>query len=162
MEASAVNKTLYVRDEDAPVWEKAQGLADGKLSSLVTNYLKRYVATQEAATKGYERIVLRLHENEIPKAYAFQGRWIIPPHKPFVVVRHDFPDDCYAVAETPKHNFVFLSWIGIYGDPDPDGYFELERFDVADSLENKPEHIPASVIAEAMKRMGIAVQELDI
>ena len=158
-----MNKTLYIRVEDAPIWEKAQGLADGKLSSLVTNYLKSYVATKEGAAKGYERIVLRLYEDEIPKAYAFQGRWIIPPNKPFIVVNnHDSPDDCYAVAETPKHNFVFLSWMGIYGDSDPDGYFELDRFDVADSLENKPEHIPASVIAEAMKRMGIAVQELDI
>ena len=106
-----MNKTLYVRDEDAPVWEKAQGLADGKLSSLVTNYLKRYVATQEAATKGYERIVLRLHENEIPKAYAFQGRWIIPLNEPFVVPEYNGPPNCYAVAETPKKNFVFLTFM---------------------------------------------------
>jgi hypothetical protein len=38
------NKTIYVRDEDAKLWEMAERLAGGSVSSLITEALRRYVA----------------------------------------------------------------------------------------------------------------------
>src|SRR5665213_110800 len=52
----SVNKTIYVRDEDVPTWEKAKGLAGDKLSPIIASALKRYVAEEEWKQKGFERI----------------------------------------------------------------------------------------------------------
>jgi hypothetical protein len=38
------NKTIYVRDEDARLWELAERLSGGSVSSLITEALRRYVA----------------------------------------------------------------------------------------------------------------------
>ena len=159
-----MNKTLYVSDQDAEVWERAEKLAgDGKVSKVVTDYLKQYVAMKESAVKGYDRIVLRLYENGIPKAYGFYGRWIISPNEPFIIRDNNGPDNLYAVAETAKNKFAFLSicdYEGEFGQSEADGYL-WGRLDIAESLD-KHGKIPISVIAETMKRMGIVVQELDI
>src|SRR3712207_5650116 len=37
-------KTLYVRDEDVPLWEQAEKLAGGSASALITEVLRNYVA----------------------------------------------------------------------------------------------------------------------
>ena len=39
----APNKTIYVREADAEVWEKAEKLAGGSVSALITEALRRYV-----------------------------------------------------------------------------------------------------------------------
>jgi hypothetical protein len=77
-----MNKTIYVRDEDAEVWERARALA-GELSPVITSLLKTFVAAKEVETLGFERIVLRYRDRGLPKAQAFMGRWLIPPGTPW-------------------------------------------------------------------------------
>ena len=37
------NKTIYVSDGDLPIYQRAQELAGGNLSSAITTALRRYV-----------------------------------------------------------------------------------------------------------------------
>lgn len=52
------NKTIYVSDEDLPVFKKAQDLAGESLSAVIVNALKKYIIDTEAWRKGFTDIVL--------------------------------------------------------------------------------------------------------
>ncbi|MEO3810571.1 EXLDI protein [Sphaerisporangium sp. B11E5] len=54
------NKTIYVSDEDLPVFQRAQELAGGKLSAAISLALRRYVETEEGRQEGYDEIVVQV------------------------------------------------------------------------------------------------------
>jgi hypothetical protein len=156
----AVNKTLYVKDEDAPVWDKARELVGDKLSLFLTNHLKVFVAQKEASLRGFQRIVLQFTYKGLPRAMAFNGRWLIPPAKPFVAKMDNGGDDNYAVAITGKSNVVVFNFIGT---ETTSGYcwgnlISFGSFEEASRNEAFPDHL----IEEAMKIHGIEIEELDI
>jgi hypothetical protein len=156
-----MNKTLYLRDDEAPIWDRARELSGDKLSPVVVNALKRFVAEKEAQAKGYERIVVEYNDaldHRLPKVKAFYGRWIINREKPYELRDEDGREgDFYSVAETAKGNLVVYkhteseeaSWghkLLIYGS------FQ----EAAADREVNP------AIREAVKRRGVPVEELDI
>ena len=53
------NKTIYVSDDDLPLFKQAQELA-GSLSAAIVIALRRYVETQEGLEAGYEEITVRV------------------------------------------------------------------------------------------------------
>src|ERR1035438_325399 len=108
-----MNKTLYFKDEDGSVWEKARELAGEKLSPIIMEFLKRYVRTKEGAAKGLQRIVLRYIDGVgIPYASAFVGRWLIPPEAPWKNARPNqkYGFDFYAVAVTAKNRIAVFAF----------------------------------------------------
>jgi EXLDI family protein len=54
------NKTIYVSDGDLPVYQRAQELAGGNLSSAITTALRRYVDLEEGRREGFEEITVRV------------------------------------------------------------------------------------------------------
>lgn len=51
-----MNKTIYLKNEDGPIWDRARELSRGKLSVIVMEAVKKYVAKTEAKickTCGY-------------------------------------------------------------------------------------------------------------
>ena len=54
------NKTIYVSDEDLPLFQRAQELAGGKLSAAITAALRRYVEVAEGLVEGYEEVTVRV------------------------------------------------------------------------------------------------------
>lgn len=54
------NKTIYVSDGDLAVYQRAQELAGGNLSSAITNALRRYVDVEEGLREGFDDIVVRV------------------------------------------------------------------------------------------------------
>lgn len=54
------NKTIYVSDTDMAVFQRAQELAGGNLSSAITNALRRYVDVEEGLREGFDDIVVRV------------------------------------------------------------------------------------------------------
>lgn len=54
------NKTIYVSDEDVPVYKRAQELAGGSLSAAIGAALRRYVDVEEGREDGYEEVVVRV------------------------------------------------------------------------------------------------------
>ena len=54
------NKTIYVSDGDLPLFQRAQELAGGNLSSAISNALRRYVDIEDGRKEGFEEVVVRV------------------------------------------------------------------------------------------------------
>ncbi|HVA91002.1 MAG TPA: EXLDI protein [Chloroflexota bacterium] len=54
------NKTIYVSDDDLPLYQRAQELAGGSLSAAITSALRRYIEVEEGRREGYEEITVRV------------------------------------------------------------------------------------------------------
>jgi len=159
-----MNKTIYVRDEDTPVWDRAKELAGEKLAPVIIDGLKKYIAqkeAEEAVTRGLERILLSFQDaddNLIPKKKAFNGKWIIPITKPFDVSDEDGSEiDRYAVAITAKNAVVICYW-----KEDPE-HFYGKHFKVFPSFKDAAadKHVKWAAI-QAIETIGVPVEELDI
>ena len=156
-----LNKTLYIRDEDAPIWEESRDYFKDTLTSFLTQQLKTAIAERKATSMGLERIVLRYRDREkgyMPFAKAFYGRWIFSPEEPW---HHPSdPDANYTLAFTAKEKIVVFDFVGRNEDQN----FSSGRFEVFDSFDAAihSSHVPNDLVAESMERIGIMVQELDI
>ena len=75
------NKTIYVREADTEVWEKAERLAGGSVSALIAEALRRYVEEVEQKEQlDMESIEVELWGPEDrPYEAAFVGRWLLWP-----------------------------------------------------------------------------------
>jgi len=54
------NKTIYVSDDDLPLFQRAQELAGGTLSAAIASALRRYVEVEEGRKEGYGEVVVRV------------------------------------------------------------------------------------------------------
>jgi EXLDI family protein len=59
-DAAVPNKTIYVSDGDLNLFQRAQELAGGNLSSAIATALRRYVDTQEGLKEGFDDVVVRV------------------------------------------------------------------------------------------------------
>jgi hypothetical protein len=156
-----MNKTIYIKDEDVAVWEKAKELAGEKLSPIIVDGLRRYVAENEAKVKGFERIELSysdLDSNGLTRRKAFYGRWIFPPSKP-LDLWHDEQEDAdrYIVAVTAKGSVVICSWT-----EGPDS-ITWKRFKSFSSFEAAAADTLVNYAArKALEMVGVPIEELDI
>ncbi len=54
------NKTIYVSDDDLPLYGRAQELAGGNLSAAIARALRRYVDVEEGRLEGFEEVTVRV------------------------------------------------------------------------------------------------------
>ncbi|MET8149231.1 EXLDI protein [Actinoplanes sp. NPDC049668] len=54
------NKTIYVSDDDLPLYQRAQELAGGTLSAAITSALRRFVEIEEGRKQGFDEIIVRV------------------------------------------------------------------------------------------------------
>lgn len=160
-------KSVYVKDEDVELWDKAKDLAGESLSSLLTNYVKEFVLTKEAAIYGKEKIVLCYKDNgTIPVAKSFYGKWLIHPEEALQEFRDLDYIDKYAVAITQKNNIVVFYFIqGFTPQPSEDGKFSYGKITVFNSITDLKytKSLPNFVIGEIIEKMGaVEIEELDI
>jgi hypothetical protein len=85
------NKTLYVRDEDTAVWDRAEEAAEKarqSVSQLVATALRHYLPTVHTADGQLQDIRVRTgtgsdHFDATMEDYgqveSFTGRWLVPP-----------------------------------------------------------------------------------
>ena len=152
-----MNKTIYVKDEDVEIWDRAKELAGEKLSPVIMQALRDYVLEQEGKQRGVERIEVRYRDtrdNGLPKAKAFWGQWIYSKAKPL-----SFGDVnvYYAIATTAKGNVVIFSW------RESDEGSHCETFDIFPSLEDAAAtHEFQYAAIAALEKRGVPVEELDI
>src|SRR5687768_10237936 len=59
-EVQVPNKTIYVSDEDLPVFKRAQELAGGSASAAISLALRRYVEAEEGREEGYDEVIVRV------------------------------------------------------------------------------------------------------
>jgi EXLDI family protein len=71
------NKTIYVANDDQPVFEQAQNLAGDNLSSVIVRALKEFIVRNEAQTKGFKEITIQVGSKGMQREKRFRGRLII-------------------------------------------------------------------------------------
>ncbi|KAA0021612.1 EXLDI protein [Antrihabitans cavernicola] len=54
------NKTIYVSDDDLPLFQRAQELVGGNLSGAIVTALNRFIEIEEGRQAGYEDVVVRV------------------------------------------------------------------------------------------------------
>lgn len=156
-----MNKTIYLRDEEGPIWERARELAGDKLSPVIVAALKRFIVEKEAEAKGFERIEVSYYDIDdfgIPKKKAFHGKWIFSPTKPVTTFDDERTEYHYAVAQTSKGAVVVYSWAS---DAESSQY--AERFRVYGSLGAAAADEDVNYAAlRTIQEIGVPVEELDI
>ena len=162
-----MNKTIYIRDEDVPTWDRAKELAGNTISQVIVAGLERFIREKEAAAtaaKGYERIEVTYSDAEakgIPRRRAFHGKWVFSPDDPLKTHDDDgYTTNFFALAMTGKGKVVVLWW---HEYPSDDTWNEWRSFEVFPSLEAAAQNEDVNAVAiEATRKLGVPLEELDI
>lgn len=79
------NKTIYVSDDDLPLFERAQELAGANLSSSIVRALRRFIELEEAKQKGFDEFTVIVNTEGAHRSKRFMGqrlvRWVQPSAK---------------------------------------------------------------------------------
>ncbi len=67
------NKTIYVSDGDLTLYQRAQELAGGNLSSAIARALRRYVDIEEGRREGFDEIIVRVGVGRQVRKVRFSG-----------------------------------------------------------------------------------------
>lgn len=76
------NKTIYVSDDDLPLFERAQELSGDNLSAAVVRALRHFIEIEEGRQRGLEEITVTLNGEGALQRKRFLGyrlaRWLQP------------------------------------------------------------------------------------
>ncbi len=67
------NKTIYVSDDDLPLFERAQELSGANLSSAIVRALRRFIELEEASQRGLEEITVIVNTEGAHRHKRFLG-----------------------------------------------------------------------------------------
>jgi hypothetical protein len=154
------NKTIYVKQSDTELWERAERLAGGSFSALITEALRRYVKEEEQKEQpDMESIEVDVWgPGEKPYQKAFVGRWLVPPNETETRTEEPGYDAgaYYGVALTRRGN------IAVYSRHVNDGFPPtLTTYGSFDEAEE--DGVPGDILAMAASEIsGGYVQKLDI
>jgi EXLDI family protein len=185
------NKTIYVSDDDLPLFERAQELSGANLSSAIVRALKRFIELEEAKQHGLDEITVQVGTGGVRQQKRFLGtrlaRWFQKRSKGKGV-------EILNVYRTAKQRFALHTrtlpdWKEEFGDPDYAGDprnwgigngilqkimswgFDWEAFlesgdyslEVFDTLEELKSHIPEGLYQAVTQMMNLPeTEELDI
>lgn len=71
------NKTIYVSDDDLPLFERAQELAGANLSSAIAQALRRFIEIEEARQRGFEEIIVIVGREGAHRRKRFLGQRLV-------------------------------------------------------------------------------------
>jgi EXLDI family protein len=185
------NKTIYVSDDDLPLFERAQELSGSNLSSAIVRALRRFIELEEARQHGLDEITVLVGTAGIHKQKRFTGtrlaRWIQKRAKgKGIEILNVYRT---AGKRFALHTRTMPDWKEEFGDPDyagdPNNWgigngilqkimswgYDWEAFkksgdfslEVFDTLEELKDHIPADLFKVVTQVMdGPEIEELDI
>lgn len=114
------NKTIYVAEDDLPLFERAQELSGDNLSSAIVRALRRFIEIEEARQSGLDEITVPVGADGVHQRKRFMGvrlvRWIHKKPKGKGI-------DILNVYHTAGKRFVLhthtmLDWEYSWGDPE--------------------------------------------
>lgn len=172
------NKTIYVSDDDLPLYKKAQELA-GNLSSAISIALRKYVELEEGRLEGYDEITVRVGRGTGRKQrfsgvlIAEGGRSSKNGYEAFKVYRsrtgkyvlHADRSNLFSVgADDEQYLSGWRSWIGNWSSDQSWSMAQGEAsLDVVDTIEELRDLIPEDLyelVEEASNHP--TVEDLDI
>ena len=172
------NKTIYVSDDDLPLYKKAQELA-GNLSSAISIALRKYVEMEEGRLEGYDEITVRVGRGAGRKQrfsgvlLAEGGRSSSTGYEAFKVYRSrtgkfvlhaDRRSQFTVSGDDERYLSGWRSWIGNWSSDQSWSMAQGEAtLNIVDSVEELRELIPEDLyelVEEAANQP--AVEDLDI
>ncbi|WP_433495475.1 EXLDI protein [Micromonospora sp. CA-248089] len=156
------NKTIYVSDEDLPLFRRAQELVGGNLSAAITAALRRFVEVEEGRLDGFDEIVVRVGQG-LGRRQRFSGvllgewgrstaqgaehyRVYRSRSGKFVVHIARSEQNTAVGADADKWNTGWRSWIGNWSADQTWTTTPAESLlHVADTLEDLRELLPAEL-----------------
>lgn len=136
------NKTLYIREDDMPVWEKAERTAKERrqsLSQIATSALAAYLPDDDVDE-------LTVEVGEPPITVGFTGRWLVEPD----------PDETRAGSDAGAYWGVALTGrgrIAVFVDH-VNGRFPAELNDYDDLDAAEADGVPEEILAQAAAARG--------
>jgi EXLDI family protein len=71
------NKTIYVSDDDLPLFERAQELSGANLSSAIVRALRRFIEIEEASQRGLDEITVIVNTSGAHRRKRFVGQRLV-------------------------------------------------------------------------------------
>jgi EXLDI family protein len=168
------NKTIYISENDVPLYERAQQLAGGNLSAAIARALRRFVDVEEKRQGGYREVTVRVGTGRPRRIQRFSGillgEWRHPSGRRQI--------ERFRVYRTPKGKLVLhvkrtADWAAM-SDPETWEAWDAgeswswsgpseETLQVVDSVEELKDSIPAEFFEALVADSGRpAIEELDI
>lgn len=185
------NKTIYVSEDDLPLFERAQAIVGGNLSSAIVRALRRFLELEEARQRGLDEITVIVNTEGAHRRKRFLGqrlvRWVQPtPNGKGTTIQSVYytAGNRYAL-----HTRLLRDWDLEMGDPeyanDPDKWglgngllkriasigFDYETFktsgdyslQVFETLEDLKAHVSKDLFTAVKGAMaGPDIEEIDI
>jgi EXLDI family protein len=164
------NTTIYVSDDDLPLYQRAQELTGGNLSAAIASALRRYIEVEEGRREGYDEITVRVGSGAGRKlrfSGVLLGEWGHSTGQRverFRVYRTRTGKFAVHIERSPDHTWSggWRGWVGV-GEQSW-GFTQKEStLEVVDSLDALREKVPPELydmIAAAAEQP--AVEDLDI
>ena len=185
------NKTIYVSDDDLPLFERAQELSGANLSSAIIRALRRFIELEEARQGGLDEIIVIVGSNGIQKQKRFMGTRLARWFQKRANGKGIEVMNVYRTAgkRFALHTRTMPDWKEEFGDPDISGDpnswgvgngvlqkilswgYDWEAFKVSgdfflevfDTLEELKPHLPDDLYRVVTQVMdGPEVEDLDI
>jgi EXLDI family protein len=175
-DAHVPNRTIYVSDDDQPLYSRAQELAGGNLSAAISNALRRYVEVEDARSAGFDDVVVKVGlgaGRKVRFSGVLLGEWFSTEGEKVEHYRVFRGPKRFAlhIERTPQFEMRdsqgnpltgWRAWTGI-GMASGGGTPAEATLDVFDTLDDLREHIPAELfemVSASVKQPF--VEELDI
>jgi EXLDI family protein len=117
------NKTIYVSDDDLPLFERAQELAGANLSAAIVRALRRFIELEEARQKGFDEITVIVNGEGAHRHKRFVGQRLVRWLQPTANGKGTEVLNVYRTAgkRYALHTRVLPEWKREFGDPDLSG-----------------------------------------
>ena len=185
------NKTIYVSDDDLPLFERAQELAGANLSSAIVRALRRFIEIEEARQRGFDEITVTVNGEGAHRQKRFLGqrlvRWLQPIskgkgtevlnvyrtlHNRYALHKRSIPDWPFSGGDpdymaNPKNwglGSGFLQKLASWGY-DYENFKESGTYtlQVFDTLEDLKPHVSGDLFQAVSQAMeGPEIEDLDI
>jgi EXLDI family protein len=172
-------KTIYVSDDDLPLYQRAQELAGGNLSAAISTALRRYVEIEEGRQKGYDEITVRVGPGRRRRqrfSGVLLGEWgrstrqrvevfrVYRARTGKFVVHVERSAEWTTGPDSEKWSSGWRSWVGNWSSDQTWGFTpEESTLHIADTLDELRELLPAELydaVADAADQPP--VEDLDI
>lgn len=170
------NKTIYISEDNLPLFERAQQLEDNNLSSAIARAVRRFVEVQRALADGYEEVTVPVGKSGGRQKKRFLAvrlaRWRVKSSsqkRMDIVDVYQTAKGQFAVHTRKAENWALWSdpetwrdpanW-GLEGDWQDRGEARLEVFE---SLERLRENVPDDLYRLVLEASAASpLEDLDI
>jgi EXLDI family protein len=185
------NKTIYVSDDDLPLFERAQELAGANLSSAIVRALRRFIELEEAKQKGFDEVTVIVNSEGAHRRKRFIGQRLVRWTQPTANGKGAVIINVYRTAgkRYVLHTRTLPEWELAWGDPeltmDPKQWgvgngllqkilswgFDYEQFktsgdytfEVVETIEGLKQHVSSELYQAVSGALeGPEIEDLDI